>query len=258
VRAKAVHVESFLPRLVAGGLLSAAVAFFARRRAALTDSGAWAASAVGIALVLAGWPWLALIGVFFITSSVLTRLEPARGGSARSRDRGGRRWQQVAANGGVAAVTAMVSALTAWPQGFGVAAGAIAAATADTWATEIGRWSRTPPRLITTAQPVAPGVSGGVTVWGTLGSVAGALLVAALALALYGTSRAGGAPAAPFGWTAWIAVAGITGSLLDSLLGATVEDRWRWLDNDAVNVAATAWGAALMLYVSMRGGPGLR
>jgi uncharacterized protein (TIGR00297 family) len=253
-------VETFVPRLIAGGFLSAAVACIARRYAALTVSGAWAAAVVGTLLVLAGWPWLALAGVFFVTSSALTLLEPAQRDGARSSDRAGRRWQQVAANGGVAALTAALSAATGWPQGFGVAAGAIAAATADTWATELGRWSRTPPRLITTGTPVAAGVSGGVTPAGTAGSVAGALLIAALALALSSLQMrtAGAASSSRIAWTAWIAAAGVTGSLLDSLLGATLEGRWRWLDNDAVNVAATTWGAAVILYVTTRGGLGLR
>jgi uncharacterized protein (TIGR00297 family) len=252
-------VDSLALRVLAGGFLSAAVAFVARRRAALTDSGAWAAAIVGTVLVLAGWRWLALVGVFFVTSSVLTRLEPARRDDAWSRDRAGRRWQQVAANGGVAAFTAAVSAMTAWPPGFGIAAGAIAAATADTWATELGRWSRMPPRLITNGKSVAPGASGGMTIIGTVGSVAGAGVIAAVALALCGAPPAGAGASAPrLAWAAWIAVAGVTGSLLDSLLGATVENRWRWLDNDRVNLAATAWGAAVMLYVTARGALALR
>jgi uncharacterized protein (TIGR00297 family) len=242
-------MESLAVRTVAGGFLSAAVAFAAYRRAALTRSGAVAAAVVGIVLVLAGWRWLALVGTFFITSSILTRLEAPAG--RRSTDRRGRRWHQVAANGGIAVAAAAIYVVTGWPQGFAVAAGAIAAATADTWATEAGRWSRTPPRLITTGRAVAPGASGGVTPTGTVASVAGALLIAAVALALDGAARSGGAGAKlPLAWAAWIAIAGTTGSLFDSVLGATVEGRRRWLDNDAVNVAATAWGAAVMLYAA--------
>jgi len=133
-------------------------------------------------------------------------------------------------------------AATGWPPAFGVAAGSIAAATADTWATEAGRWSRSVPRLITTGRPVEPGASGGVTALGTAASVCGALFIAAAAVALDHTSMAHRGA-----WPAWIAAAGISGSLFDSVLGATIEGRVSWLDNDAVNVAATAWGAAVML-----------
>jgi uncharacterized protein (TIGR00297 family) len=241
-------VESIVLRIVAGGFLSAAVAFTAYRRAALTRSGAWAAAVIGVVLVLAGWHWLVLVGAFFITSSILTRLEVPAGADRRSNDRGGRRWRQVAANGGIATIAAALYAVTGWPHGFSVAAGAIAAATADTWATEAGRWSRTPPRLITTGRPVTPGVSGGVTVAGTLASVAGALLIAAVSAALDETPRG-----PRLAWAAWIAIAGATGALFDSVLGATVEGRWRALDNDSVNVAATAWGAAVMLYAAHTG-----
>lgn len=244
-------MDSVAVRIVAGTFVSAAVAFAAYRRAALTRSGAWAAAITGAVLVAAGWQWLALVGTFFITSSILTRLESPGGAGRRSNDRGGRRWRQVLANGGVAAAAAAVSAVTGWPQGFGIAAGAVAVATADTWATEAGRWSRTPPRLITAGRPVAPGVSGGVTAAGTLASVAGALLIAAVSVALDRSMLAGGTRAGPrLAWAAWIAVAGITGSLFDSVLGATVEGRWRLFDNDTVNVAATASGAAVMLFAA--------
>ena len=77
-------VESLVFRAAAGGLLSAAIAFAAYRRAALTRSGAWAAAAAGVVLVLAGWKWLALVGTFFITSSLLTRLESPAAASRRS------------------------------------------------------------------------------------------------------------------------------------------------------------------------------
>lgn len=239
-------MDSLVIRGVAGGFLSLAVTFAAHRRTALTRSGAWVAAATGMVLALAGWRWLALVGVFFISSSVLTRLETSGRTARRSIDRGGRRWQQVAANGGIAALCAAGTAVTGWPQGFVVAAGAIAAATADTWATEVGRWSHTTPRLITTGRPVEPGVSGGVTGAGTLASVAGAVLIAAVAFVLESASSGSAGTAQHTAWAAWIAAGGITGSLLDSVLGAALEDRLPALNNDTVNLAATAWGAALV------------
>src|SRR5207237_768665 len=81
---------------------------------------------------------------------------------------------QVLANGGVAAVLALAYAGGAAPAAGGLI-GAIAAANADTWATEIGLLSGHTPRSIATLRPVAPGASGGVTGAGLLASLAGGL-----------------------------------------------------------------------------------
>jgi len=149
---------------------------------------------------------------FFISSSLL---------SSRHIQRNER---QVVANGGVAALAALAGNWLAF-------AGSLAAATADTWATEIGRRSPTPPRLITSWTPVPAGTDGGMTLLGTAGGIAGAGFIA-------GTSYLLGYP-----WAGVIALAGALGMLLDSMLGATVQGRVRWLDNDAVNLAATLTGA---------------
>ena len=228
--------------MAAGAAGSGLLAVQAYRMRALTRSGAWAAALCGVVLYVGGgWTWVLLVGVFFITASALTRLEPVGGGSHRSLDRMGRRWDQVAANGGVAAVAATIHALTASPMAFAAAAGAIAAATADTWGTEVGRWSPVPPRLITTWAAVPHGSSGGVTPLGTLGAAAGALLIGVCAVFLQrGVAH-------PAHLALVVSVAGFSGAIVDSLLGATVEDRWRWAGNNVINLAATAWGAGAVL-----------
>jgi uncharacterized protein (TIGR00297 family) len=159
------------------------------------------------------------------------------------------------ANGGIAALAAL---LGRWPE----AAGALAAATADTWATEIGAFSRTRPRLITSGACVAPGESGGITPLGTAGGLTGAVAMAVL-------SRLA-APALGWRGAALAAAGGSIGMLFDSVLGATLQPRFacstcgrvterssengchgrvelvrgvRWLDNDAVNLACTLAGA---------------
>ena len=134
--------------------------------------------------------------------------------------------RQVVANGGVAALAALAGN---WP----AFAGSLAAATADTWATEIGRLSPTPPRLVTTWISVPAGTDGGMTILGTLGGLAGAGFIA-------GTSYLLKSP-----WIVVIALAGALGMLLDSILGATVQGKVRWMDNDAVNLAATLTGAVV-------------
>ncbi len=180
----------------------------------LTRRGAAAALAVGVATTWGfGWRGLLLLLAFFVSSSLLSK--------AKTRNE-----RQVLANGGVAALAALAGSWAAF-------AGALAAATADTWATEIGRYSRKPPRLITTGKPVAAGTDGGMTLVGTVGGIAGAAFMAALAFLF--EPRVAVA----------VAVAGVFGMLLDSLLGATVQGAVRWLDNDAVNLAATLAGAVV-------------
>lgn len=179
----------------------------------LTGRGAAAALAVGVATIYGfGWRGMALLLAFFIASNLLSTKNSRR--NAR----------QVVANGGVAALAALAGS---WPW----FAGALAAANADTWATEIGSHSSTPPRLITNGQPVPRGTDGGMTLLGTVGGIAGAAFIATVS-SLVGQRNA------PI-----IGAAGALGMLVDSLVGATLQGKIRWMDNDAVNLAATLTGA---------------
>ncbi|HEX9704236.1 MAG TPA: DUF92 domain-containing protein [Gemmatimonadales bacterium] len=228
----------------------------------LTADGAAAALAVGGA-VLAGFGWRGgvLLLAFFVSSSLLTQISGGKGGRRNAR--------QVLANGAVAAAAALIGS---WP----LAAGALAAATADTWATEIGAFSPRPPRLITNMAPVTPGTSGGVTVLGTAGGVVGAAALGALATVLEPRGTAPGLAHPDWTLAAVVGGAGIVGMLMDSLLGATLQGEWEcaacgarferrvtvchepvrrtrgvgWLDNDGVNLVATLVGAVVAAWLA--------
>ncbi len=242
-----------LAALVAGA--AAAVAWRAR---SLTGGGALAATVLGTAVCGALGPaGLAILAAFFIPSSLLSRLLPTAVAGEAKGDR--RDAAQVLANGGPAAGAAFLE--LRWP-GLGLwsAAAALAAASADTWATTVGVWSARAPRNILDGSVVPPGASGGITLPGTTAGVLGALTVGITVGA-----AGGGAPA-----SAAATLLGAAWMFGDSILGAAVQARfhcpacgaaterpvhrcgspaahtggWRWLGNDGVNLLATL-GAAL-------------
>ena len=240
--------------------LAAAVAAAGWQARALTPGGALAATLVGAAILMgAGWAGAAALAAFFISSSAVSRFEPTnppRAGDPKGNQRD--HWQ-VLANGGPAALGALLardqSSLAIW-----ITTSSLAAAAGDTWGTAIGAWSRTPPRHLLTWRPVPPGTNGGITPLGCLGALVGAGLVAVSA------SLVARQP-----WLAGVGAAlGFGGMLLDSALGASVQGRFRcptcaqasewrvhrcgsatvptggvvWLDNDGVNGLAS--GAAAL------------
>lgn len=262
-------------RSAVGLVLAIGVADAARRVRALSGSGAVAAAIIGSLTVAAGWPWAALLVTYFVTAASLSRVgrdrRDARIAGIVARI-GARDARQVLANGGVFALAALASIVVPWSGWSVVGAGALAASAADSWATEIGTLAGGTPRSIVSLQPVPPGLSGGVTVPGTLAAIAGALFTALVAWAL------GWPRAAAVG----VFVGGIAGSWADSLAGATLQERRRcdgcgawtervvhscgmetrlssgfaWLDNDGVNVLCTLTGAiAAVVSASMLAAP---
>jgi len=243
--------------------VSAAVALLAHRAATLTGSGAVAAWLVGTLVLLGtGWEGGGILAAFFVSSNLVSRGAPAPPGLDPKGDR--RDHRQVLANGGVAAAGALLGLrdpeLGAW-----LLTSALAAAAADSWATAFGARSAAPTRLILDRRVVPPGTSGGITPLGSVGGAAGATLVAATgALA---ASMPALLPVA--------ALVGFGGMLLDSVLGAAAQGRFRcgecaersewrvhrcgrpttheggfaWLDNDGVNLTAGA-GAAIVAWAA--------
>ena len=199
--------------------VAAFVAAIAYRLRLLTVGGAVAATVTGGAAFSAGLPWAILLLFFFTTSTALSRWRSAE------RDRlltsliekeGARDAVQVLANGGLFALAALLSTRGDAFTWQAVAAGAIAASTSDTWSTEVGTVLGGSPRSILTGRRVAPGTSGGITIHGTMAALTGAFAAALVTMIV--------------GWPIplyAVFAGGIAGSLLDSVLGASVQER-RW------------------------------
>lgn len=224
--------------------------------------------------MLVGRAWGLYLVLWFISASLVSRLGvhvKRRRTASVLPPREARDLWQVLANGGVFALLAAWTLWLAWRGGAEpreavgpaiMAAAALAAAGADTLATEIGTWLGGAPRSLRTGQAVPPGTSGAVSLAGSLALVAGALGFAGLATGL------GLIPG-----DAWpvVAIAATLGALADSLLGAWLQTErwcatcrepteqnphvcgtpttprrgWTALDNDGVNLLCTLSGATV-------------
>src|SRR5262249_21031675 len=209
-------------RAAIGLLVAAIIATLARSTRSLSRGGAVAATGLGAITTAAGYSWAILLIAYFAASTALSRFGAAEKERltapivAKGSQRDAR---QVLANGGVfgVAVLGMLFQPGVWWMALG--AGALAASAADTWATEIGTRFGGVPRSILSGRAVPVGTSGGVTVIGSLGALAGAAFVAAVSTAV--------------GWSRLTAlsavVGGIVGALADSVMGAKAQTR-RWCD----------------------------
>ena len=253
-------------QLLTLGLILAAIAGISSYRLRfLSASGAIATFLLAtIVFGFGGWKWTIPILAFFLLSSLLSKFGKPRKAyldlvfeKGSQRDHG-----QVAANGGIAGVLMIVHMFLGSEILYPMYLGSLAAATADTWATELGTLGKSRPRLVTTWKPVAAGTSGGISLRGTLSGMAGAACIG-LCGSLFVS------PDLRWSIIAAAVVSGFVGSLADSFLGATIQAQYRcptcnkrteklrhcadqptelisgfpWLQNDVVNLLATAVGA---------------
>ena len=112
---------------------------------------------------------------------------------------------------------------------FAVAAlAAISAAFSDTLSSEIGRLSKKNPVLITTLKPVKTGVDGGITFLGISAALLGTIIIGVFFYFVNYEHKL----------VFIIAICGIIGSLVDSVIGATIE-RKGYFNNNLTNFTST-------------------
>ena len=247
---------------------------FARR--SLGPTGTAAAILLGTLVQWTGG-WIAFLALvlFFGPAAFISRMGSALKQAdtlAVHKHTGSRTAVQVFANGGPALLFLALHAATGTVALLGAGLCSLAAAAADTWASELGMLSRRRPVSFLTRQPLRRGLSGGVTALGFFGALTGAAFVAPLALFV---------PLAPVQRglaVVAILVSGIAGSLLDSLLGDTLQAKYRdpvtegstertevggepltlvrgvaWIENDLVNAISSfvAGALGLLLFLAL-------
>jgi uncharacterized protein (TIGR00297 family) len=243
-----VQPEVFLKALLVNGILGLAIILL---RAA-DFPGTLLGVAIGtVVFFFTQWPGYILFLLFVSIGSGLSKVGLKRKqeiGAAEARE-GKRGIGNVAANLLVPGLCCLAYPASGGHPAFLMAfAGAIAAAFADTASSEVGALSDAQPVLITTFKPAAHGTNGAVTLLGFAAAFgAGALIaVAAWAGGFFGMLWK--IPEATFETktilsAVFVIVAGLVGTLVDSLLGATVEDRLPGVHKGAVNFACTLAGA---------------
>lgn len=259
-----------ITQLGLGILIAGVIAILAFRFKLLSISGALAAFLLGsVVFGLGGLTWSIVLMVFFLTSSGLSYLFKSRKAKAEEKYAKGsvRDYRQVLANGGLAGLFVILSLFIPHSSipwlGF---CASLAAANADTWATELGSLSKKNPVLISTLKPVESGTSGAVSLFGLAASLLGSCVIAAAGI-LFAPA---GPTIAPWLFLIAVTLGGFTGSLEDSWIDATLQAIYycpqcsretekhprhgcdtetrllrgrQWMTNDMVNLLCTLKGA---------------
>ena len=192
------------------------------------------------------WTWLLLLLAFLLSSHIATKWrfdEKTALGLSESSD-GHRGWINVAANGGMPALVAILAfVLEDWQNGLWMFGASVAVATSDTWASEIGSLDNRV-RMITTMKPCEAGINGGFSPNGQLAAASGGLLIGLCSLfagiIMFQNSVSDTAMNA-----AMVAGIGFLGCQIDSVLGAVLENRG-FLTKGSVNAISIISGVLLM------------
>jgi uncharacterized protein (TIGR00297 family) len=167
-----------------------------------------------------GIKWSVPLLVFFFSSVLMTRY--GRDAKRKFKDitdiEPKRRLHQVVANGGVAGIMILLSVFSPNDQWYIIYGAVIASMTSDTWSTEIGMLSPGTPRHIHNGRKVTHGTSGGLTLAGVAAGIGGSVCI------LLSMTPWLGFQVRPI---IIICFTGLLSNLFDSLLGATLQVRFR-------------------------------
>ncbi|MFQ5676265.1 MAG: DUF92 domain-containing protein [bacterium] len=254
-----------------GGFLALLVSMLSYRLKYLSRDGALTAFLMGwLIFGLGKVAFSVVVLVFFFSSSILSKVGRARKEELRDtfQKSGERDFAQVLANGGIPTVMLIAWFFSHNPAFVWLFLASLAAATADTWATEIGVLSRTAPRAILGFERVPKGTSGAISLTGSAGALAGAFLVASLGLFVFSLSLNFSVSLRKI---IIITLIGFAAQMVDSFLGATLQVKYKcigcgavserrmhcsgkktrivsglqWMDNDVVNGLAAVFSVLL-------------
>lgn len=266
------------PLVIIVGMM-ALIGIIALKKQSLDASGAIAAVVMGvIVLWCTQFEGFLLLLLFFVGSNVVgrisKRIRQQSLGEKLIEQKGSRRdAMQVLANGLMATLGALIWYTAGKISALILLGAALAEATSDTFAGEVGRLSKRPPVSIRTFTPVPKGLSGGITLLGTATAFISSLAIGLSWLIFfrgYCASLSQGLLALSI-----IAITGFMGCIVDSYLGACAQAHYkdpdtgeltekeykegkplelvqgvRWIDNDMVNLLSNIFSAVFAFGMS--------
>jgi len=250
-----------------GILIAAVIAALSYKVRFLTLNGSVATFLLaGFIFGLGGLKWSVPMMAFFILSSILSKLRKKINEEVETyfEKTGVRDYMQVIANGGIGGVLVILNSIYNNEVFFVIYLASLASVCADTWATEIGTWHKTATYNILNFKLIKQGVSGGVSLPGTIGAFLGALVIAVSGLVWINFNIVN--------YFFLIVFAGVFGSFFDSFLGATIQAQHKcvvcekttekvvhcgekaehlkgilWINNDVVNLLSGFSGVLIIL-----------
>ena len=199
-----------------------------------------------------GWRGYAVVMFYFLVGSGVTRIGMAqKEAEGIAEKRGGARGaENVWGSSFTAALCALGIAGIA--QGYvGVEwysllllgyVASLATKLSDTTASEVGKAYGKRTFLITTLQPVARGTEGAVSLEGTIAGIVGGLMISLVAYGLGLISLSG---------LVICSIAAFVATNIESVIGATLQDKFDWLTNELVNAINTMIGAVVAISISI-------
>ncbi len=207
-------------RALEGLLVTSFLGLLSYKRRLVDVSGVIAGIFVGTSVIVFGsWRMFILLATFHFVAGFFTHYKyevKAAKGVAEFK-RGARSWQNVLANGLIPALTAVAEYFHGGSIATLAFVGAVGASLSDTLSNEVGVLNPSPPRLITSLRiKVPPGYPGGVSPLGTFTAFAAPLSLGAMAYWLRVIPESKLAALC-------VGLAGAIGSMVDSLIGATLQ-----------------------------------
>jgi uncharacterized protein (TIGR00297 family) len=219
----------FINSFSIGYILSAIVVFISIRLKLLNIEGALVTFLLALFIFgLGEWKWTIPILVFFAFSSLLSKVSDKLGKSPQMRERtkgSERDMLQVFANGGISLGAVILNFLFPNEVWYFIYLVSLSVSMTDTWSTEIGTWLGKKTYLITTLKQTEKGISGGVSVAGTIGGIIGSIVVISSGLIFVNLTVS---------LFILLVIFGTIGSLIDSLMGATIQSKYRCSDCESI------------------------